>query len=592
MSNNLQRVDLAPGQTADQYATMNTSVGRVDAALTAKLDVSISTLGAYTVNLSNLTQNFEFKLVPAGSPPVAPFTLSLANTGSVPRGLVYIRNTTAQPATISSPGQTLPAPVLAGGTVGLFYVNATDTVAVINGAPLTDAPSDGFLYGRLNSTWTKAVQLAGDTMTGALQVPAGSAALSGLRVGASDHGLSQAAGVISINAAGVSAATFTASGMTINRTGGASTAALVITSDFFSAYQQSFHAAGAGAPSFVIRKARGTTNVPSVISQNDVLMLLQGHGYGATAFKQAGYIQVSGISAAPSDTDMEGRVFLGASPAGTVVSTEIVRLDHATGMSMFGANVVIDDARNFRLRSYTIATLPAHVAGKEVYCSDLGGGGGALVSNGTSWLRLSDGFTSSASLIAFTNTHLTSAVTTELTGTIVADRIITLGAAPAGSRWKFISIGAHAFKHDVGGITNLFSGQWVTMITDGTTWRVEEKGYVKTPAVFAFNYMGAPPVSSRLWAFVAPFAFELPDQYVGSQGWCQTAPGATIAFDVRKNNVSIGTMTFTSANTATFVNAAAGVDSFAIGDRLSVHSPAALNTLADLAVSFKGTRLD
>jgi hypothetical protein len=45
--------------------------------------------------------------------------------------------------------------------------DGTKWVPVFAGA-LGDAPSDGSLYGRLSAAWSKAVKLAGDTMTGAL----------------------------------------------------------------------------------------------------------------------------------------------------------------------------------------------------------------------------------------------------------------------------------------------------------------------------------------------------------------------------------------------------------------------------------------
>ena len=50
---------------------------------------------------------------------------------------------------------------------------------------------------------------------------------------------------------------------------------------------------------------------------------------------------------------------------------------------------VIDENRHVQLRSYTFATLPAVLAGGQmIYCSDLGGGGGQLVSDGTRWIRV------------------------------------------------------------------------------------------------------------------------------------------------------------------------------------------------------------
>jgi hypothetical protein len=60
---------------------------------------------------------------------------------------------------------------------GITYIryndgNTTQWVAVsAGGGGLTDAPADGSAYGRKNNAWSKAVDLAGDTMTGALVIP-------------------------------------------------------------------------------------------------------------------------------------------------------------------------------------------------------------------------------------------------------------------------------------------------------------------------------------------------------------------------------------------------------------------------------------
>jgi HK97 family phage major capsid protein len=52
-----------------------------------------------------------------------------------------------------------------------------------------------------------------------------------------------------------------------------------------------------------------------------------------------------------------------------------------------------DANSHLRLRSYTVATLPdpAAAAGQMIFCSDLGGGGGQLTSDGAAWRRVSGG---------------------------------------------------------------------------------------------------------------------------------------------------------------------------------------------------------
>jgi hypothetical protein len=78
-------------------------------------------------------------------------------------------------------------------------------VVVISGTGgIPEAPTDGTLYGRLNSAWAAGVKLAGDTMTGALTLPAGSAAAPGLTftgIG-TQSGIYSLSGMISFSIAG------------------------------------------------------------------------------------------------------------------------------------------------------------------------------------------------------------------------------------------------------------------------------------------------------------------------------------------------------------------------------------------------------
>lgn len=70
-----------------------------------------------------------------------------------------------------------------------------------------------------------------------------------------------------------------------------------------------------------------------------------------------------------------------------------------------------------------------------------------------------------------------------------------------------------------------------------------------------------------------------------SRARANTAPSADTDFDLQKNGSSIGTMSFASgSNTATFTMASSAT--FAAGDRFSVVSPAALNGIADLSMTF------
>ena len=125
---------------------------------------------------------------------------------------------------------------------------------------------------------------------------------------------------------------------------------------------------------------------------------LQFKGYG-TGFRFAADIRVVATAATPSSTDMQSRLEIRLAAAGSVSATEVARFETANGMSMFGANPVIDQNRLFRLRGYTVATLPAAgVAGRRAYVTDALApaynaavvGGGAVVvpvfDNGAAWV--------------------------------------------------------------------------------------------------------------------------------------------------------------------------------------------------------------
>jgi hypothetical protein len=95
-----------------------------------------------------------------------------------------------------------------------------------------------------------------------------------------------------------------------------------------------------------------------------------------------------------------------------------------------------------------------------------------------------------------------------------------------------------------------------------------------------------------IWKFVFTFEVTLADDFAASQGHAGTAPsGGSVDFDVQRNGASIGTMSFAdAATTATFTTVAATTEVFAIGDRIEIHTPSDLRSMADVSWSFDGTR--
>jgi len=160
-------------------------------------------------------------------------------------------------------------------------------------------------------------------------------------------------------------------------------------------------------------------------------------------------------------------------PNGATTIAEVGALDHADGLSLFQVPV-IDANRHFRLRPYTIATLPsASPAGQLIHCSDLGGGAGQLNSDGTAWHRAMRGGQQTVATDAnFTLTVLTNAEEQRHTGTLTANRTVTLSTANAypGARFRLTRTGGGAFGLSFGGLKNLATSNWAEAIYDGSAW--------------------------------------------------------------------------------------------------------------------------
>ena len=103
-------------------------------------------------------------------------------------------------------------------------------------------------------------------------------------------------------------------------------------------------------------------------------------------------------------------------------------------------------------------------------------------------------------------------------------------------------------------------------------------------------FPGQPDAGATLLQLVTSRAFTLPADLTDSQGYAGTAPTAQADLDIRKNGASIGTITFAAAaSTATF--SFASEVALAAGDRLTIFAPGSQDaSLADISITFKGTR--
>lgn len=130
----------------------------------------------------------------------------------------------------------------------------------------------------------------------------------------------------------------------------------------------------------------------TAVLNGDDLWTLRATGDDGTDIDTAGgeiKFSVSGVVAA---NKIPGRLtFLLADGVTADNKTEVLRAEVATGLSMFGANSVIDQNRHFRARSYTVAGLPATpAAGSIAYCSNEVGGAVMVFGDGTNWRRVTD----------------------------------------------------------------------------------------------------------------------------------------------------------------------------------------------------------
>jgi hypothetical protein len=226
---------------------------------------------------------------------------------------------------------------------------------------------------------------------GKLLVPAGSVSAPGLAVGQADTGLHRPSSTqLNATVGGADRLAFSTTSTLFDNLGGTSNSFSVRGEGFNSVISQR-SSTDAAAPQFRFTKSRGTIVSPTVVVTNDVLGDLFWYGRGNTAFKEGARIAAQVKAATPSDTDMQSDMVFYTTAAGATAATEVTRINNDAGLSMFGANPVIDANRHHQLRSYTVATLPsAATAGQFIYVSDESGGATPAFSDGTNWRRVAD----------------------------------------------------------------------------------------------------------------------------------------------------------------------------------------------------------
>lgn len=153
----------------------------------------------------------------------------------------------------------------------------------------------------------------------------------------------------------------------------------------------SANATPAVSPTFSLRKSRGTQAVPVLPITGDQIGRISWQPATVITSNVASFtngLQLRGILSETSTVDAThsgSQYQFWACPIGSATLAEVARMDNASGLSMFGANTVIDANRVFRRRVFTVGTLPTGVIGMSSFVSDALGPtfGAAVVGGGT-----------------------------------------------------------------------------------------------------------------------------------------------------------------------------------------------------------------
>jgi hypothetical protein len=237
------------------------------------------------------------------------------------------------------------------------------------------------------SAWTTALVI--DKTSGAFTLPTGTATAPQLNFGDATTGFyGISAGNLGVAAGGAQIWTVSASGLIQSIAGGGISQINVLgegtTQQNFTRYSNN-----TGAPIFTLGKGRGTIAARATAALNDVLGQFRFSGYDGSGLTVAAQLRALLVETGPvGSSAMGGQLRFETCPIGSGTLSEILRLDAANGLSMFGANPVIDQNRAVRLRSTTItgAVAPS-VAGNLFHHSDAQGGAGEVAVDTSSAYR-------------------------------------------------------------------------------------------------------------------------------------------------------------------------------------------------------------
>lgn len=238
------------------------------------------------------------------------------------------------------------------------------------------------------SSWTDAVIV--DKTSGALslaagvKLPNGSAAQPSLALNTSSGLFYDAANSgIGLSVAGTQIGYVASALVRLSLTGGASNQFNIQSEGIANNQVETYNSSGATAPAYTLRRGHGTIASPAVAVNGDTIGNISFQPYsGASGSGFSNGARIQGVMTETATVDathlgMQLRVL--ACPIGSATLTEVARFDNESGLSMFGANPVVDRNRALRLRSTTIAgAVTPSVAGNLFHHSDAQGGAGEV----------------------------------------------------------------------------------------------------------------------------------------------------------------------------------------------------------------------
>lgn len=215
----------------------------------------------------------------------------------------------------------------------------------------------------------------------------------------------------------------------------------------------------------------------AAVNLNDNLggMLVQ--GYDGAAYQDCGQFSVRAEDTTPGAAAMGGRFRINLCPKGSITLGQALDITIDTGLEMYG-NVVIDSNRVALLRSTAFASALAGAVGKIQAFTD--NGGSLNRHNGTAWVNSNNPTVQTiGSNAAFTITPNSSGQETLHTGTLTANRAVTLAASQPGDWCRITRTGAGAFTLDVGTgpLKSLATNTWGIFITNAAgAWYLASYG--------------------------------------------------------------------------------------------------------------------